>query len=145
YQGRYYAGLMNVLDIGWEHFNHLELEWQNQCNLLKGGLYHATLFNAVSHGYAAEIQTPQFGHGLEGVVPAVRRSHGRRERDRLLLDLWRQPALHALGNRRKRPRSCMGQQPLRRQCRIRSWYETRARPAAGSREKPRQETRCRPR
>ncbi len=68
YQGRYYSGLMDVLDIGWEHFNHLELEWQNQCNLLKGGLYHATLFNAVSHGYAAEILTPQFGHGLEGVV-----------------------------------------------------------------------------
>ncbi len=68
YQGRYYPGLMDVLDIGWEHFNHLELEWQNQCNLLKGGLYHATLFNAVSHGYAREIMTPQFGHGLEGVV-----------------------------------------------------------------------------
>ena len=68
YQGRYYSGLMDVLDIGWQHFNHLELEWQTQVNLLKGGLYHATLFNAVSHGYAAEIQTPQFGHGLEGVV-----------------------------------------------------------------------------
>ena len=68
YQGRYYPGLMNVLDIGWEHFNYLELEWQNQVNLLKGGIYHANLFNAVSHGYAAEIQTPKFGHGLEGVV-----------------------------------------------------------------------------
>ena len=68
YQGRYYSGLMDVLDIGWEHFNHLELEWQGQVNLLKGGIYHSTLFNAVSHGYAAEILTPQFGHGLEGVV-----------------------------------------------------------------------------
>ncbi len=68
YQGRYYAGLMDVLDIGWEHFNHLELEWHGQCNLLKGGIYHATLFNAVSHGYASEILTSRFGHGLEGVV-----------------------------------------------------------------------------
>lgn len=68
YQGRYYAGLMNVLDVGWEHFNHLELEWHGLCNLLKGGIYHATLFNAVSHGYAEEIQTPQFGHSLDGVV-----------------------------------------------------------------------------
>lgn len=68
YQGRYYAGLMDVLDIGWEHFTHLELEWNGQCNLLKGGIYHATLFNAVSHGYAEEIKTPQFGHGLDGVV-----------------------------------------------------------------------------
>ncbi len=68
YQGRYYAGLMDILDIGWEHFNHLELEWNNAVNLLKGGIYHATLFNAVSHGYAEEIKTPQFGHSLDGVV-----------------------------------------------------------------------------
>jgi len=68
YQGRYYAGLMDVLDIGWEHFTHLGLEWQGQTNLLKGGIYNATLFNAVSHGYAEEIKTPAFGHGLEGVV-----------------------------------------------------------------------------
>lgn len=68
YQGRYYAGLMDVLGVGWEHFNHMELEWHNKVNLLKGGIYHATLFNAVSPGYAQEIMTPQFGHGLDGVV-----------------------------------------------------------------------------
>ena len=37
-------------------------------NLLKGGLYHATLINTVSEGYAREIQTPEYGWGLEGVV-----------------------------------------------------------------------------
>lgn len=68
YQGRYYAGLMNVLDVGWEHFNYLELEYDDEVNLLKGGLYHATLINAVSPKYAEEIQTPRFGHGLDGVV-----------------------------------------------------------------------------
>jgi starch synthase len=67
YQGQFYAGLMDVLDIGWHHYNHLGLEHHGQTNLLKGGIYHATLWNAVSPRYAWEIQSPEFGHGLEGV------------------------------------------------------------------------------
>ena len=55
YQGSFYGGLMDVLGVGWQHFNHLGLECDNQVNLLKGGLYHATLINAVSPGYAEEI------------------------------------------------------------------------------------------
>jgi starch synthase len=59
---------MEVLGIGWEHFTFLELEMHGQVNLLKGGIYHATVLNTVSEGYAREIQTPDFGWGLEGVV-----------------------------------------------------------------------------
>lgn len=68
HQGNYYPGLMEVLDIGWKHFNYLELEKDDEVNLLKGGIYHATLLNTVSEGYAREIQTPYFGCGLEGAV-----------------------------------------------------------------------------
>lgn len=68
HQGEFYEGLMDVLGVGWEHFNFLELERYNKVNLLKGGLYHATLINAVSEGYAREIQTPEYGWGLEHVV-----------------------------------------------------------------------------
>lgn len=68
HQGNFYPGLMEVLGIGWKHFNYLELEKDDQVNLLKGGIYHATLLNTVSAGYAREIQTPEFGWGLEGVV-----------------------------------------------------------------------------
>jgi starch synthase len=68
HQGNFYPGLMDVLDIGWEHFTFLELEQDNQTNLLKGGIYHATKISTVSEGYAREIQTPEFGWGLEGVV-----------------------------------------------------------------------------
>jgi len=67
YQGRFYPGLMEVLDVGWEHFTHLGLEHEGKVNLLKGGIYHATQFNAVSPRYAEEVKTPEFGHGLEGV------------------------------------------------------------------------------
>ena len=68
HQGNFYPGLMEVLGIGWKHFNYLELEKDDQVNLLKGGIYHATLLNTVSEEYAREIQTPEFGWGLEGVV-----------------------------------------------------------------------------
>ncbi len=68
YQGCFYSGLMNVLDVGWEHFNHLEIEHDDEVNLLKGGIYHATLWNTVSPRYAEEIKTARFGHGLCGVA-----------------------------------------------------------------------------
>ncbi len=68
YQGRFYRGLIDVLGVGFEHFNMHDLEWNGMTNLLKGGLYHATLINAVSKRYAYEIRTPEFGRGLEGVI-----------------------------------------------------------------------------
>jgi starch synthase len=68
HQGNFYPGLMDVFGIGWEHFTFLELEQDNQTNLLKGGIYHATKISTVSEGYAREIQTPEFGWGLEEVV-----------------------------------------------------------------------------
>jgi starch synthase len=68
YQGEYYPGLMEVLDVGWEHYTHLGLEHHDQVNLLKGGIYHADRWNTVSHRYADEIKTADFGHGLEGVA-----------------------------------------------------------------------------
>lgn len=68
HQGTFYPGLMEVLDVGWEQFTYQSLEKDDEVNLLKGGLYHATLLNTVSQGYAREIQTPAFGWGLEGVL-----------------------------------------------------------------------------
>ncbi len=68
HQGCFPPGLMDSLGIGWRHFNYLELEKDDQVNLLKGGIYHATLLNTVSEGYAREIRTAEYGWGLEGVV-----------------------------------------------------------------------------
>jgi starch synthase len=68
HQGNFYPGLMEVLGIGWKHFNYLDLEKDDQVNLLKGGINHANLLNTVSEGYAAEIQTAEYGWGLEDVV-----------------------------------------------------------------------------
>jgi starch synthase len=68
YQGDFYKGLMDVLAIGWEHFNRRELEAHDRTNLLKGGIAHATLLSAVSPTYAMEIQTAELGHALDGAI-----------------------------------------------------------------------------
>jgi len=44
------------------------LEFWGQVNLLKGGLMLADLLSTVSETYALEIQTPEFGAGLDGVL-----------------------------------------------------------------------------
>ena len=44
------------------------LEFFGQLNLLKGGLVYADLLPTVSPTYAKEIQTPEAGAGLEGVL-----------------------------------------------------------------------------
>ncbi|MBF0565326.1 MAG: glycogen synthase GlgA [Nitrospirae bacterium] len=68
HQGEFYEGLMDVLGIGWEHFNFLGLEKDGNTNLLKGAIYHATLINTVSKSYAREIQTIEFGWELDSVL-----------------------------------------------------------------------------
>ncbi len=46
------------------------VEFYGQMNFLKGGLLFADRISTVSPTYAREIQTPEFGCGLEGVVAA---------------------------------------------------------------------------
>ena len=68
HQGRFYKGSMDVLGVGWEHFNYEELEDFGGVNLLKGGIVHADAINAVSRKYAQEIKTQEFGWGMESVI-----------------------------------------------------------------------------
>ena len=44
------------------------LEFYGQVNFLKAGLLFADYLITVSRKYAKEIQTPEFGYGLEGVI-----------------------------------------------------------------------------
>lgn len=70
YQGNFYPGLMDVLDVGWNRFNLFDLEHDRQVNLLKGGMVHAHQLSTVSQGYAREIKTPEYGYGLDPVIKA---------------------------------------------------------------------------
>ena len=70
YQGVFPREVLELTGIGSEHFTMDELEFYGQLNLLKGGVVHATVLNTVSKRYAREVQTAEYGCGLEGVLRA---------------------------------------------------------------------------
>ena len=70
HQGKFNKSAMDILGVGWEHFNANELEEFDGVNLLKGGIVHADAINAVSRKYAQEIRSAEFGWGLEGLINA---------------------------------------------------------------------------
>jgi starch synthase len=45
-----------------------KLEHYDSVNFLKGGIVYADALTTVSRGYAKEIQTPEFGNGLDGLL-----------------------------------------------------------------------------
>jgi starch synthase len=68
YQGWFPKDQLPVTGLGWDVFHLRGLEAHDRINLLKGGIYHATLVTTVSPRYAREIQTPEGGEGLDGVL-----------------------------------------------------------------------------
>ena len=68
YQGIFPAEVMSCASIPRELFSLQGLEFYGKINLLKGGLVFSDRLTTVSPKYAEEIQTPEFGHGLEGVL-----------------------------------------------------------------------------
>lgn len=73
FQGLFPAYLYPVLGIPWKHFNLSELEYYNHINLMKGGIIYSDAVSTVSKQYAKEIQTEEFGCGLEGVLQQLDR------------------------------------------------------------------------
>ncbi len=47
-----------------------KLEYQKDANMLKGGIVYADYITTVSSTYAQEIQTPEYGEGLDGLLAA---------------------------------------------------------------------------
>jgi len=68
YQGVTGGGGLFITGLGPEHYNPGELEHFGALNLTKGALRHATMLSTVSPNYAREIQTSEFGCGLDGVL-----------------------------------------------------------------------------
>jgi starch synthase len=68
YQGLFSAACFARTNLPEELFTMDGLEYYGQMNLLKGGILFSDRVTTVSPRYAAEIQTPEFGCGLEGVV-----------------------------------------------------------------------------
>ena len=70
YQGRFPASAWHLLNIDARYFTREGLEFYGEINFLKGGLVFADALTTVSPRYAREIQTPELGEGLDGVLRA---------------------------------------------------------------------------
>jgi starch synthase len=68
YQGLFPEASFHRMNLPEELFNKDGLEYYGQVNFMKGGITFADRVTTVSPRYAKEIQTPEFGCGLEGVV-----------------------------------------------------------------------------
>lgn len=68
YQGLFWHWDMILAGLDWRLFNHHQLEFHGQMSLLKAGLVFADYLNTVSPTYARQIQTPEYGCGLQGLL-----------------------------------------------------------------------------
>ncbi len=68
YQGIFWHYDMHLLNLGWEYFSPDYLEFFGNINFMKGGIIFSDIINTVSKKYSEEIQTPEFGYGLDGVL-----------------------------------------------------------------------------
>ena len=68
YQGNFPQTAMRSIGLPDRMFTMDTLEFYGKGNFLKGGLLYSDYLTTVSRRYAKEIQTPEFGAGLEGVI-----------------------------------------------------------------------------
>lgn len=68
YQGTFPHSTFVQLNLPGQLWNPEGLEFHNMLSFLKGGLTFSDRITTVSPTYAQEIQTPEFGYGLEGLL-----------------------------------------------------------------------------
>ena len=71
YQGSFDASLWPMLFLPQEYFHPDYMEFFGRINILKAGIVFADAVNTVSPTYAKEIQTKEFGSGLEGLLRSI--------------------------------------------------------------------------
>lgn len=68
YQGWFPPQTIQKLLLPWDMFTMDKLEQFDNLNFLKGGIVYADAITTVSRTYAQEIQTAEFGNGLEEIL-----------------------------------------------------------------------------
>jgi starch synthase len=68
YQGLFSPDTLPLLTLPWDLFTMSKMEFFGNVNFLKGALVYADFITTVSRKYSQEIQTTEFGFGLEGVL-----------------------------------------------------------------------------
>ena len=68
YQGLFPPETLPLLMLPWDLFTMSKMEFFGQVNFLKGALTYSDYVTTVSRKYSQEIQTAEYGVGLEGVI-----------------------------------------------------------------------------
>jgi starch synthase len=68
YQGLFPPETLPLLMLPWDLFTMSKMEFFGQVNFLKGALTYSDFVTTVSRKYSQEIQTAEYGFGLEGVL-----------------------------------------------------------------------------
>jgi starch synthase len=68
YQGLFPPDTLPLLTLPWDLFAITKMEFFGNVNFLKGALVYSDFITTVSRKYSQEIQTTEFGFGLEGVL-----------------------------------------------------------------------------
>ena len=68
YQGSFSRSILELAGLPQESFSSEGLEFWGRANLLKAGVVYSQIINTVSRKYSQEIQTAEYGYGLEGIL-----------------------------------------------------------------------------
>lgn len=72
YRGEFEAGVIEMGGLAPELFTFDRLEYYGRFSFLKAGMVSSDQTNTVSPTYAREVETPEYGLGMEGVVRHLR-------------------------------------------------------------------------
>ncbi|WP_440895268.1 glycogen synthase GlgA [Amphibacillus sp. Q70] len=69
FQGQYNPNILaDLFGVGDGRYHDGTIRFHNDVNWLKAGIVYSNYVNTVSHSYAGEIQTAEFGNGLDGIL-----------------------------------------------------------------------------
>jgi starch synthase len=68
YQGMVKKEKFSLTGLPSEMYNPEGIEFWERINFMKAGIVYADAINTVSQKYSEEIQTPEYGYGLEGIL-----------------------------------------------------------------------------